>query len=116
MIVTAGARHGERHGASGDDIDAVVDDVGLVIEKAAANGEETEGGEISGVRPGHLIGGDLGDEKLIVGKILIEGADHPISVSVGVGVAAFFLEDIAFGIGVAGDIQPVATPAFAVVG
>ena len=49
---------------------------------------------------------------MIVGKILIEGADQPITVGVGVGVAALFLKDVAFGIGITGDVHPAAGLAF----
>ena len=54
--------------------------------------------------------------ELIVRHVIVEGFDDPVAVGVGVGVAAFFGEDVAFGVGVAGDIEPVSAPAFAVMG
>ena len=59
-----------------------------------------------------FIRGELQAEELIVGQVLVECVHDPVAVSVGVRVAALFLEDVTFGVGVAGDIEPVTTPAF----
>ena len=64
VVVAAGAGDGEGEGAARHHVDAVVDDVGLVIQEAAAEGEETEGGEMRGFRvqgPG-FSGGRGSDE------------------------------------------------------
>ncbi len=117
VVVAAGAGDREAESAAGDDINAVVDDVILVIEEAPAEREEAHGGEGSFiVGEVELVGGDLFDEELVIGFVVFEGLDDVVAVGIGVGVAAFFLEDVAFGIGVAGDIEPVAGPAFAVAG
>ncbi len=60
-----------------------------------------------------LIGGDLGDDEFIVGAIGVEAVDDPIAVSEAAFVIAILFKDIAFGVRVAGDIEPVAAPTFA---
>ena len=61
-----------------------------------------------------LVAGDLEEEEAVVGEVLVEGTDDPAAVGGGVGEAAFFAAvDVAFGVGVAGEIEPVAAPAFA---
>ncbi len=117
VVVAAGALDGEAEGAAGDDVDAVVDDVMGDPEEAAAAGDEAHGGEVGGIRGCDLVGGDLEEEELVVGEVLVEGADDPVAVGVSVDEAALLAGvDVAFGVGVAGDIEPVAAPAFAVVG
>ncbi len=114
VVVAAGAGHRHRLEAAEGHVDAIVDDVGLVVEEAAAEGEEAHRREVARVVPAQrLIGGELGEDELVVGQVVVEGAHHPVAVGVAVGVAALFLEDVAFGIRIARDVQPVARPAFA---
>ena len=115
MIVAAGAGHGHALGAAHHDVDAVVDDVGDAVEEAAAEGQEAEGGEVAIILRvlGDLVGRDLEPQELVVRQILVERIHHPVAVGVGVRVATFLLEDIAFRVGVARDVEPVAGPAFA---
>jgi hypothetical protein len=61
-----------------------------------------------------LVRCNLLEQELIVGQVLVERADDPVAVGVGVGVAPLLLEDVALGVGVAGDVEPVAAPALAV--
>ena len=63
-----------------------------------------------------LVGGDLLDEELVVRQVLVERADDAVAVGVGVRVAPLFLEDVALGVGVAGDVEPVPPPPLAVAG
>ena len=60
-----------------------------------------------------LIGGELGDDELVERPIGVEAGDDPIAIGVGMLVVAVFFEDVALGVGVAGDVEPVAGPAFA---
>ena len=115
VVVAAGAGHREALGATHDDIDAVVDDVRGAVEEAASEGQEAERGEVTVVFGvlGDLVCGDLQTQELVVGSIVVEGVHHPVAIGVGVRVASFFLEDVPFGVGVAGDIQPVSCPALA---
>ena len=65
---------------------------------------------------GEVIGGDLELDEAVVGEILVEGADEPVAVGVGEGVAVVAVEVVALGVGVAGDVHPVPCPAFAIGG
>ena len=64
---------------------------------------------------GELVGGDLLDDEPVVGQVVVERADDLVAVGVRVRVAALLLEDVALGVGVAGDVEPVPAPALAVV-
>ena len=118
VIVTAGAGDGEAEDTAGHDVDAVVDDVVLITEEAAAEGEETHRGECGFVvAERELVGGELLMNEAVEGEVGVEGADDVVAVGVGVGEAAFGVADeVALGVGVAGDVEPVAAPAFAVAG
>ena len=62
-----------------------------------------------------MVRRDLLDQELVVGQVLIERADHVVPVGVGERIAPLLGKYITLGIGVAGYIQPVPSPAFAVV-
>ena len=114
MVVAAGAGHGQALHPAHHDIDAVVDDVVLVVQEAATQRQVAERGEVAVVLAGgELVGRELELEEAVVGQVAVEGGDDPVAVGVGVGVAALLLEDVALGVGVACDVEPVASPAFA---
>ena len=115
VVVAAGARHRQALGAAHDDVDTVVDDVGGAVEETATEGQEAQRGEVAVVLRilDDLVGGDLQAEELVVGEVVVEGLHDPIAIGIGVGVAAFFLEDVALRVGVAGHVEPVSAPAFA---
>ena len=102
-------------GAAHDDVDAVVDDVRGAVEEATAERQEAERGQVAVILGilGNLVSGDLETQELIVRQVLVESVYYPVAVGVGVGVTALFLEDIALRVGVAGDVEPVTSPAFA---
>jgi len=60
------------------------------------------------------ISGNLFAHKLIVRQILVEGSDDVVPVGVGEGVLGFPGIDVAFSIGVTGNIQPAPAPALTV--
>ena len=62
-----------------------------------------------------MVGGELFNNEPVVGKIIVEGRDHVIAVRPGPGEDAVLKEDVPLGVGIAGNVQPVAAPAFAVV-
>ena len=116
VAACAGDRHGEE--AFADGIDAIVDDI-VGISEAFADGEEAEGGEARVVwgDVGEFIGGELFDDELVVGFVVVEGFDDIVAVGPSVGVTVIHFAVISFtanGIGVASGIEPVAAPAFAV--
>ena len=86
-------------------------------EEAAAAGDEAEGGEVGGVGRNQLVSGELKQEESVVGQVGVEGMDDPVAVGGCVDEAGFFASvDVALGVGVAGDVEPVSSPAFAVPG
>ena len=51
---------------------------------------------------------------MIVRQILIDRADDPVAIDVRKRIAPLLFKDVAFGVGVARDVEPEAAPAFAV--
>ena len=115
VIVAARALHGETHGAARDHVDPVVNDIVRHPEEAPADGEESHGGEVRGIRGHELVRGDLQLQKAIVSQVLIERPDDPLAIGVGVGKLPLFAGvNVSLGIGIPRDIQPVASPSLAV--
>ena len=115
VVVATGAGHREALGAAHDHVDAVVDDVRRAVQEATAERQEAERGEVAVILRvfGDLVGGDLQAQELVVGQVLVESVYDPVAISVGVRVTTFFQEDVTLRVGVAGDVEPVAGPAFA---
>ena len=62
----------------------------------------------------HQVGGELLAHELVVRHILVEGTDDPVAIYVGEGIApAGTPDEIALGVGISRDIQPMPPPAFA---
>ena len=120
MVMAAGAGGGEAEEGPGGEIDLVIDEIHFeletifFVETFGAEGEEAGGDSefvaMGGGSGGEEITGELFADELIVGFIGIERGDDVIAVTPGVGESeiAFF----AGGFGVAGEIEPVAAPAF----
>ena len=111
VIVTASATDRQPHQAAADNIDAVVDNVLLVVDEAAAQGQESR--RRGDCRVADLIRRDLRDQEAVVRQVLVERRDDPVAISVGLRIIAVFLEHVALGVGVPGHVQPVPSPAFA---
>ena len=122
VIVAARAGDGQAQEGLGRGVDALIDGVMDVIE-ALSDGDETEGGETRIVRRDvrNAVGGELLDDELVIRLVFVHRVDDVIAVSPGVGVTvvaeeAVSLVDLqAARIGVAGGVEPVTGPAFAVV-
>src|SRR5947209_3235886 len=115
MVVTTGAGDRQAHHAAANDIYPIVNDVVNVVHEPASECKVTEGGQRALVRVvGHQIGGDLLLEKLVVRQVFVKRADDVIAVRVRIGIVPVFLKDIALGVRVTGDVQPVPSPAFAI--
>ena len=114
MVVAPCTGHGEALRTAHDDVDAVVDDILLVIKEASAEGQEAQGRQVTGVFASHQrVRRELQLEEPVIRHVLIERTDHPVAVGVGIGIPTFLFEDVAFGVGVTRDIEPVTAPAFA---
>src|SRR5690606_27210337 len=61
-----------------------------------------------------LVGGELLDDESVERKILVERADDVIAIRVGERILALRREDVAAGVRVARDIEPMARPSVAV--
>ena len=99
----------------------VVDHLGLVLLGDGAGADRQKPGAehgsnvgVPGPAGGIEVSRDLVLHESIVGKVPIEAVDHIVPVAPGIGHGDVFVQ--AAGIGVAGDVQPVAAPAFAVAG
>ena len=108
VIVAAGTGDGEGLKSPEGDIQPVVDDVGLTVEVAPADREETHGRQRPFVGIRQLVGGQLLKNELIVRDIFIERTNQPVAIRVRIGVIAILLEDVALRVGIAGDVHPVA--------
>ena len=53
MVVAPCTGHGEALRTAHDDVDAVIDDVLLVIEEASSEGQEAQGRQVTGVFASH---------------------------------------------------------------
>ncbi len=121
VVVAAGAGDGHAEDGAAGDIDLFVDKVheellaSTFVEALGSDGEESGGDDVLvalfGGRGGKQVTGDLATDELVVGKVGVDGVDDPVAVTPGLGegVVAF----LAGAFGVAGDVQPVASPAFA---
>ena len=115
VVVAAGALNGEPHESAGGHVDPVVDDVRLIVEEPATQGQEPHGGQGLAIGlSGHLVSGQLLDNEPVVRQVAVEGVHHPVAVGVAVGVATLLLEDVALAVGITGHIEPMPSPAFPV--
>ena len=115
MIVAASAAHGQRLSAAHHDIDPIVDDVVRVVQESTPQRQESH------CRQGSLvvaefesIGGQLFDQKAVVGKILVERANNVVPVGVRERIPPLFLEHVSLGVRIAGHVQPMASPTLTV--
>jgi hypothetical protein len=118
VIVAAGAGDSEAHQPAASHINAIVDDVGQIVEKTPAQREKAHGRLGLGRRQsmGHqAIRRELLEQELVIGNVAVKSFDHIIAIGVSEGITPLVGKDIAFGVRVAGDIKPVARPALAVV-
>src|SRR5579885_2644567 len=111
VVVAAGAADRQAEQAAADHVDAVVDDVVGVVHEAPAQRQEAQRGQRAPVLPqGQPVGGELLDEELVVGQVVVEGADDVVAIGPGPGELSLLEEDIALGVGEAGHVEPVPAP------
>ena len=107
MVMAAGAAHGQRQQATRNGVHPLVPVVGhesadhvrgqaliLVIDRRCA--QVAESSQVLTRCAGHQVSGELELHETVVGKILIEGADHIVPVGVGPWEIGSLEEDIAF--------------------
>ncbi len=124
VVVASGAAEGESEKGAADGVDPFLpffgdgdaDDLGRELQFfpiAGAEADETEGGVVLRPGIGEKVVGELADHKLIVGEVVVEGRDDPVAVEKrrALGIQPRFGD-----VGVAGEVEPVPSPALAVVG
>ena len=115
VIVTTRAGEREAHGRLADQVDAVVDDVVLVVPETIAESKETHRRHLAFVFEVEFVGGELAEEKLIVGQVFVERTDDPVAIGPGPEVTHVASVVVAtFRLGVLREVQPVTAPAFAI--
>ena len=123
VVVAASAGDGQPQEGLGEGIDLLVHQVvehfHLVLLGDGAGADRQKPGPQQGSNVGmpRLAGGvevsrNLVFHETIVGKVPIEAVDDVVPIAPGIGHGDVFVQ--AAGIGVAGDVQPMAAPAFPV--
>jgi hypothetical protein len=91
----------------------------LHAHETVAEREESQGSKVAGVDGGgrKFVRGKLLDDEDVVGLVFVEAANDVIAIRPGKGVVGIFAvaANLAFRVAVAGGVEPVAPPAFAVV-
>ncbi len=100
-------------------LDDLVDVFQLVRSEPLGLGDETGRDDLSGVIPGRAVGGkDISGELLVEEAVIrdvgVERVDDVIAIEVRLGDGVIGV--IPGGVGVAGEVEPVTTPALAVMG
>ena len=127
VIVAAGAGDGEAEEGFADDVELVVDGVrfgfdgvgGAVEdfaepEEVGAEGGFEFGAVLGEAGVGEKVAGDVFADEGVVGDVFVEGAGDVVAILPGVEFVVVVL--VAVGFGEADEIEPVPSPAFAVVG
>ena len=121
VIVAARAGGGQAEKGARGGIDLLIDQVGEefplvhLADQFLADGEEARGNEI--LRPLAIIGDGQGvarellADEAVEGLVLVEAVDHVVAVTPGVREDAVGIPS--GGVGVAGDVEPMAAPVLA---
>ena len=125
VVVAAGASKRHAHEGAAQRVELFVDDVHLhlppvILGEHLGPDAEESGGNVTRVPcrfrlvTGRLqqVAGDLFPDKLIVRLVLVERVDDVVAVSERVDIREVFVEAVA--VGIAGDVEPVASPFFTV--
>ena len=120
MRVALRAVHGQAHPGGAGGADAVDHGVVAVFVRVGAAflvehrvTMEACGDKVVGRGAGKEVAGELFDAELVVREIGVEGFHDPVAIGPDLA-RAVFLE--AVGVGIAGEVEPAAGPAFAVAG
>ena len=126
VVVTAGAtdRESEKGTTHGVDlfIDQVHEELRFILFGEDFGAENEKAGSDPAIRNrgwteplgGEEVTGELFGQKVVEWLVGVEGSDYPVAVAPSVGHDLIFV--LSVGVGVAGDIEPPAAPAFTVAG
>ena len=113
MIVAARARDRQSHEPTRHYVDLVVEHVVQVIHKTLPNRQKPEGcGGLLILVGRETVRGNLLDHEVIELYVAIEGTNNIVPVRIGVRVVQVFEIGVAFGVGVARDVEPEAPPTY----
>ena len=116
MIVAAGAGHGHAQNASRQDIDPIIHDIMGVVNEMIPDGKKTHGSKGPAVRTQiQLIRSQLLNNETVDRQILVEGPHHVIAIGIGPRIGFLLKENVALIVRVTRDVQPMASPTFAIV-
>src|SRR5207237_7968720 len=112
--------HGQTKETLGYNINAVIDNIVLHSHETITQRQEAVRAKIARIAGGggDFIGGDLFDDENVIRLVLVETANHVIAIAPGERVIWVFAltPHHAFRVAVAGHVQPMTPPAFAVMG
>ena len=115
MVVASGAGDRQAHEAPADDVDPIVNHVMDIAHEPAAEREKPERRERSlALFWGKPVGRDLLDQESVVGQVTIKRIDDIVAIGVGPVKISVLEQNIALGIGIPGDVEPVSPPSLAI--
>ena len=121
--MAAGTRYGEAEYTACQGIDAIVPlvsdgfrffDILRIVNRTQC--EKSKGSQVLmlAISRGQ-VGSELVEEKLVVGKVGVEGVHNPVSIKVTTGIFAS-LKSVCLIFTISGDIKPMSPPSFTVCG
>src|SRR5262245_117484 len=115
MVVATRAPDGQTHETARNNINPVVDNVRLIVEKAPAQSQKTHGCERAFVAAEwQLVGRNLFEDKSVKRQVFIESTNYIIAIGISVRISPLFLEHITLRVRVTSDIQPMPPPTFSI--
>ncbi len=126
VVVAAGTRDGLREEGLAEDVDLVVNEADLLVERVGGSETVEDEAEVSGADRGLVnaklvvharrreqVARHVFAHKLVVGNVVVEGTNQVVAVAVRVGNGRVVLG--AVGVRVADDVHPVPCPALPIV-
>ena len=120
VIVALGALHAEAHEDVGGDTGGFIENelplpfgIALIVFIDAMAEEGGGNGDLRIFRV-QFVAGDLLTDELVIGLVSVEGLDDVVAVRPDIGAVGILA--VTFGLGITGKVQPVLSPAFAIMG
>ena len=122
VIMATGTRHGHTQKRFRRDVHLLVVDVVehlrlvLLRDRFGTQGQKAGGHNTAPVGTAigraNQVAGNLLANELVIRQVVIEGFDDVVAIAPGVGIAMVLV--VAGGVGIACDVEPMASPAFAI--
>ena len=116
MIVAPGACHRQPQQAACNDINAIIDDIVLVVHEPATQSKKTECWQVSRAAFFTLqtVCGELRPDKTVVRHVRLKRRNHPVAVGPRPRKCTILKKHIPFGVSISRNVEPVSGPAFTV--